>query len=140
MSHRNVTRRRVVAPATGEVITKQYPKDECDINNILSQYKKTGIINHINSNRGEYIDLPSSPDYQSALNLALEAQNAFSTLPAVVRERFRNDPKYLLAALQDLNMRPELEQLGIINPKPAPAPASPASSPVNPPIVPASAE
>lgn len=126
-------RRRVVAPQTGEIVTKQYPKDECDINNILSQYKKTGIINHINSMQGEFIDLPSELDYQAAMNLGIRASEAFASLPAVVRDRFRNDPRYLLAALGNPAFKAELEGLGVLR-KPESAAPPPASGPGSVPV------
>lgn len=125
---RSSSRIRVYAPETGEIVTKQSHRAECDINNILSQYKKTGVISHIMSRQGEYLDLPSSPDYQSALNLVLEAQEAFAHLPAVVRDRFNNDPKRLLAALGDPAFTAELQDLGILS---RPAPAASAAAPAN---------
>ena len=67
-----------VITETGDIsMTKQSHKDECDINRILSQYKKTGIITHINNNQHMYTDLPSDVDYQSSLNTILSAQDSF---------------------------------------------------------------
>lgn len=103
--------------------TKQSCKDECDIHKILSQYKKTGILTHINSARPNYTDLPSSSDYQTALNTIIEAENCFSDLPAVVRDRFGNDPETFLKAFGDPKMADELRELGLLRPvqgEPAP--------------------
>lgn len=114
---------------TGSVSpTKQYPKDECDINNILKQYSKTGIITHINRNSGSYLDLPSSVELQEAYELASRAEMAFADLPAKVRERFRNNPQLFLAAFNDPKMADELRELGLLNPLPPseePAAAAP---------------
>ena len=59
--------------------TKQSFKDECDINNILSKYQKTGIVNHINQSEGQYGDFTSEQDYQKALNTVIQAQDMFSS-------------------------------------------------------------
>lgn len=122
-------RRKVTAPIDDEMVTKQSHKKECDIHNILSQYQKTGIINHINAHEPEYTDLPAALDYQEAIEMVRTAQESFGDLPSVVRERFKNDPFNLLAALGDPAMRDELEELGIIR---APEPAPPAPQPAPP--------
>jgi len=125
----------VTNPETGEVtkppsMTKQSFAAECDINNILKQYKKTGIISHINAQaaRGTYQDLPDDVDYQSALNLIINAENAFATLPSGVRDRFGNDPAEFMAFMADPKNAEEIVQLGLATPRaqessPGPDPA-----------------
>lgn len=104
---------------TGDVqVTKQSHKAECDINNILSQYKKTGIINHISSNQPKYIDLPDALDYQTSLNTIMQAQDSFASLPAVVRDRFNNDPANFLAAFTDPAQHDYLREHGFLKPIP----------------------
>lgn len=111
-----------------ELITKQSHKDECDIHKILKQFKKTGIITHINTRQALYQDLPASMDYQEAIEMVRDAQSAFMELPALVREQFKNDPYQLLAALGDPARRAELEELGIVSKPPQAAPqAAPAA-------------
>lgn len=106
-----------------ESMTKQSHKDECDIHKILNQFQKTGIINHISPNQPRYLDLPDSFDYQSAINLVLDAQEAFATLDASVRDRYGNDPERFLAAIQDPTQREYLESVGVFEKKkPPPAP------------------
>jgi len=117
----NTPRNRVLALHEDEMVTKQSHKKECDIHEILKQYQKTGIINHINSREGAFTDLPEALDYQAALELVRDAQEGFSELPSLVRERFNNDPYELLAAIGNPELRPELVELGIIN---APAPGT----------------
>lgn len=111
-----------------ELITKQEFKDECDINNILEQYKKTGIINHIMQSQPSYLDLPSDLDYQTSLNTMEHASTAFATLPSAVRRYFDNDPARLLSALTDPAMRITLEELGILQ---GPASPQPPGNPIN---------
>lgn len=132
--HDRVTEDNVqVDPVTGEVsvmpsMTKQSFKAECDINNILKQYRVTGQIAHIanNARQGAYEDLPDPVDFQDAMNLVLEAQNSFASLPSKVRDRFGNDPAEFLAFMGDPANATEIEALGLTTQRPAPeAPPSP---------------
>ena len=124
-------RLRVFAPHSDEQITKQSHKKECDIHNILSQYQKTGIITHLSGREPAYADLPAAVDYQEAIEMVRDAQESFADLPSAVRERFKNDPFELLAALGDPKNRDELTSLGILQPAPGsgpiPAPTSAAA-------------
>lgn len=113
-------RRRVaIVDAGGPTMTKQSFKDECDINNILSQYRRTGVLTHIraNASAGVYTDLPSEVDYQAALHTVMAAADAFDSLPAKVRARFNNDPEQFLAAFRDPDLEDELLKLGLLKPK-----------------------
>lgn len=114
-----------------EEITKQSFKDECDIHKILDQYKKTGIINHITPNQPMYLDLPDNLDYQASLNLIMEAQEAFQTLPSAVRDRYGNNPENFLEALNDPKQRDFLEEIGVFQRKivPSGVPAAPPPGP-----------
>lgn len=125
---RPFNRLRVQVSCGDELITKQEFKDECDINNILTQYKQTGIIQHIQTQTPIYSELPDEIDYQQSLNIMAQAQDAFSTLPSVVRRYFSNDPSQLLSALNNPDMRTTLEGLGVLQ---GPATPQPAGNPVN---------
>lgn len=96
-----------------ETRTKQSFKDECDINNILSKYAKTGIVNHINQSEGQYGDFSSEQDYQKALNIVIEAQNTFASLPAEVRDKFANDPAQFLKFTEKEENIEELVKMGL---------------------------
>ena len=54
---------RVSFETTGDSRTKQSFKNECDVNNILKNYNKTGVMPE-NHNPGEYRDLDGT-DYQA---------------------------------------------------------------------------
>lgn len=113
-----------VHPEIGEhSLTKQSSAQECDINHILNQYQRTGVLTHVNSSTPSFEDLPSDYDYQSAINIQLQAEAAFAALPSNIRERFANDPSLFLSAFQDDKLTEELRELGLLNPK-APEPAS----------------
>lgn len=97
-------------------MTKQSCKDECDINKILKQYQRTGIISHINNSKSQYLDLPSDVDYQFSMNTLIQAQDAFASLPSVVRDYFSNDPEKFLSAFGDPKMRNRLQEWGLLKP------------------------
>lgn len=128
----SVIRRRTYAPSGEPSMTLQQFKEECDINNILSQYKKTGIIQHISKSQPLYAELPDSIDYQQSLHTIMAAQDAFEALPSVVRRYFHNDPAELLNAMTDPAMNDKLIELGVRN---LPATPQPAGNPANVPPV-----
>jgi phage internal scaffolding protein len=114
---------RVFAPVGMYSLTEQSHKDSCDINNILSQFKMTGIVSHINRSQPMYGDLPDYVDYQDALHTVDKGSEAFASLPSVVRDRYGNDPYKFLAALKDPAQQDQLREWGILKSKPAPAPS-----------------
>lgn len=114
-------------PNTGEILpsmTKQSEMDACDIHNILKQYSPAGLQQLIaeNTARGQYVDLPDDIDYQAGLNTVLEAQAAFATLPAKVRERFHNNPAEFLEFMADPNSQDEAIRLGLATDNRTPPP------------------
>ncbi|AXH74611.1 MAG: internal scaffolding protein [Microviridae sp.] len=116
---------------TGELVkepsmTKQSFKDECDINNIIRDFTKSGQIAHINERgAGRFADLPDQLDYQMAMTIAQQANQAFEALPAQIRARFENDPAQFLAFCDDPNNAPELVELGLAEAVPKPQAAPP---------------
>lgn len=106
-------RKRVGLSFEGEVTrTKQSMKAECDINNILAKYQKTGAVSHLAKHGGSYGFAPAL-DFHSAVNLVQRAQGMFDDLPASLRRRFNNDPGEFLAFIQDPANTPEAIKLGL---------------------------
>lgn len=136
-------------PKTGELVklpsmTKQSFKEECDINNIVKRFELTGVIDHLNqkAREGVYTDLPDPLDFQGALELVREAQDAFNSLPADIRARFQNDPEAFLSFTSDPSNQDEMIKLGLAVDNRPPAAAGsqplepPAAVPVPPPVPP----
>lgn len=98
---------------------------ECDINNILAKYKKTGLIEHARQHVGHYGDFTGIQDYQTSLNQVMAAQAMFMSLPASLRSRFSNDPGQFLDFVINPANEAELIKLGLANPKPAPSNTAP---------------
>lgn len=113
-----------------ESYTIQSGKDQCDINNIIRRYQRTGILEHINKSTADYIDLPDVSDYQASLNFLMQARDAFNQLPSTIRDEYDNDPGEFLAALGDPANHSHFVDLGIF--KAPPTYQSPQSPPVDP--------
>lgn len=119
-----------IDPDTGEELvsmTKQAFKDECDINNIMRKYERTGTLDHVASSVPQYGEYMSPYSYQESLNAILFAQEQFSNLPAELRARFGNDPAELLAFMDDPDNLDEAVKLGLVQ-KPSSTIPQPLSS------------
>lgn len=105
-----------------ETLTQQQFKDECNVNNILAKYKKTGMINHVNKHQGQFGDFSGLEDYQTSLQKLKQAQDNFETLPSELRIKFGNDPAKLIEFLADEKNNEDAYNFGlkIRPPKPEP--------------------
>lgn len=102
--------------------TKQEFQRESDINNIMAQYVNYGQIPPA-ARTGIYGDVSEIGDLLTAERTILQANEAFNSLPANVRDRFKNKPQNMLEFVQDPANREEAISLGLINKPPAPPPA-----------------
>ena len=96
-----------------ETLTQQQFKEESDINEIVRRFGLTGQMPE-NVNLPRYGDFTEVTDFQSALNLVLQAEDEFMRLPAELRARFQNDPGALLDFVHDDRNRDEAIKLGLI--------------------------
>jgi len=99
--------------------TQQQFKEECDINNIVKKFSTTGEFTHLTRKQGTYQDFSEITDYQTMLHQVQYAEEAFASLPATIRARFRNDPGELLSFIQNEKNYDEAVTLGLIEPKPS---------------------
>jgi len=96
-------------------ITEQHHAEQCDVNNILATYMKTGVLPAIDPN-AQYGDL-SDFDYQSMQNQIANARSLFEQLPENVRARFGNEPHRFLNFVEDEKNYDELVLMGLANKK-----------------------
>lgn len=97
-------------------LTEQHHKNDCDVNQILSRFMKTGVLDSRNVKEPLYGDFSGAPsDYRQAVELLNEARGRFMSLPSSVRERFGNDPGALLDFLEDPANREEAAKLGLLS-------------------------
>ena len=97
---------------TGDSRTKQSFKDECDVNNILRNYSKTGVMPE-NFNPGQFLDLDGT-SYQEYMQTVASAQSMFAELPSGLRKRFDNDPSKFLSFTANPDNIAEAHNLGLL--------------------------
>jgi len=93
-------------------MTEQSHKEECDINNIVAKYQKTGVIDHRSKYEPQY-GFATSADLQTALNTIKTADNMFNDLPSSIRDRFNNSPGAFLDFVQDKDNHQEMFEMGL---------------------------
>lgn len=97
--------------------TKQSFKAECDINNIMARYLKTGVLEHVRQNVGQYLDVTGA-DFQAAQELVAGAHSMFHSLPSAIRTKFDNDPAEFLEFMENPRNAEEARELGLLPPLP----------------------
>lgn len=98
---------------TGDSMTNQQFKEECDVNNILAKYKRTGLLSHVSRTQGQFGDFSTLDDYQTSLHKVMKAQESFGLLPSEVRNKFQNDPAKLIDFLSDSKNDEEAYKYGL---------------------------
>lgn len=84
--------------------TRQEFRDESDINFLMKRYENTGIPPWKDgAPPPQYLDVSVVPDFQSAMNAVIDAENAFMSLPATVRKEFDNDPVRFVEFASEVN-------------------------------------
>lgn len=110
-----MTRPRVQLDFTDVPIqTRQSSRDECDINSIMAKYRSTGQITHLNQRQPQFGDFDGPRDFQDAQQRVHAAEEAFSLLPAHIRDRMNNDPKVFLEFMANPSNEDEARALGLI--------------------------
>lgn len=115
-------RRRVRTLVEGETRTKQSMKDETDINLIVRQYNRNGIITHLSQKMPSYDDMAHdnvighTMDLHAAMNFVKAAESAFMELPPELRKRFDNDPVKFVTFCDDPENQDEMVKLGLADP------------------------
>lgn len=110
----------------GEVLpsmTRQEFAEECDLNQIMKRYEKTGMLPVNAQSEPRYIDFTQSPaDLQEAMRVMIEAEAAFMSLPASVRRDFDNDAMRFVEFAEDGANLGKLREWGLAPPEKAPEP------------------
>lgn len=101
---------RISFPGPGR--TRQSAKAECDINNIMSRFQKTGVFDFTTRKLPSYGDV-TGVQFDSAMQLISEARAMFGDLPASVRAEFDNDPAAFLDFASDPANADALVEMGL---------------------------
>lgn len=96
--------------------TQQNFKEQCDVNEIMKRFERTGVLDHLNEyqgNYGDFIEVPQS--FHEAVNQVLSAQDMFMTIPARIRAEFNNDPGVFIEFVSDPNNIDRMIEMGLAN-------------------------
>lgn len=99
----------------GESMTLQSEAESCDINKIMERFDRTGQL-PVSMKAPPTFGDARIVDFQTAKQIVLDAEFAFSQLPAQTRKEFGHDPENLLKALSDSSEHntKKLLELGIL--------------------------
>lgn len=118
-----IDRVSVTSNTVGVSLTKQSEAESCDVNKIIKQYKRSGVLPTPIQIDPRYGDA-SVPDYQSCLNIVIAAEGSFYSLPSAIRSRFDNNIAKFMDFVHDPANTEEGIKLGIFQ-----APEKPLNQP-----------
>lgn len=114
------TRRPHSVDFSEPILTDQSYAAACDINNIMAQYSKTGLLPETTTIPPRYVDNTVIPSLEQAFNIVNSAYDTFYDLPATIRKLMDNDPSQLENFISDANNRDLLLKHGILVAKESP--------------------
>lgn len=106
--------KKYVFKTTGESLTQQHFKEECDVINIIKRHDRNGIIEHVQRGQARYGDFSEVADYREALDLVRDAQEEFMSVPSDIRKKFDNDPGKFYEFVSNPDNKEELKKMGFI--------------------------
>lgn len=95
-------------------LTDQSYANACDINVIMAQYAKTGLLPQNSTIPPRYIDTTQVPTLEQAFSAVNSALEAFNDLPPTIRKLMDNDPSQLENFIADPNNADLLLKHGIL--------------------------
>lgn len=96
-------------------LTEQIHRDDCNINSVVSRYRKTGILINAREKLGEYKTAPNFT-FHEAMNFVSKTNEMFEMIPADIRNRFQNDPQAFSEFAENPENQDELIKMGLIEP------------------------
>lgn len=93
---------------------KQSHRKECDINSIVRQYEKTGLLTPVVERPGVFVDVSEVGDYRTALENVRVADDMFMDLPSGIRAEFANDPAEFLDFCTDPDNEDRMREMGLL--------------------------
>jgi len=106
--------KKYVFKTSGESLTQQHFKEECDVINIIKRHDRNGIIEHVQRGQARYGDFSEVADYREALDLVRDAQDEFMTIPSDIRKKFDNDPGKFYEFVSNPDNKEELKTMGFV--------------------------
>ncbi|AJK28303.1 putative minor capsid protein [Eel River basin pequenovirus] len=139
--HTDETRRKARVRTKNDLESKTVRSElvRSEIKHILAQYEQTGVIDHLANVDLQFRDVSEFTDFADLMRQTKIAEMEFMKLPSKLREVFNHDVNEWLDVAHDPEKleakRPQLEKLGVLDPK-EPAPAAPPTPPATPPAQP----
>jgi hypothetical protein len=99
-----------VVTVCGESKTDQSFADSHDINRLIADAERKGLLRAVGKFEGEMDDFPAY-DFQEAQNMMAKARTMFEEMPAGVRTRFK-DPATFMQYVNNPENREALEKMG----------------------------
>nr|QJB19020.1 MAG: internal scaffolding protein [Microvirus sp.] len=96
--------------------TSQEFAEESDINNIMARYIKTGTI-PVYADRMMLDGDMHEMTFHEMQNVIANATSSFMQLPAVIRERFDNDPAKFVDFASEKGNQDQLREWGMLSPE-----------------------
>lgn len=110
--------------------------ERAEISQILRKYEGVGIVDHLANVDRIFRDVSEFEDFADLMRQAKEAERHFLELPPQLRDVFDNDHHRWLDVAHDPEkldeVRPKLEELGLLEPVATPAEAGPPPTPAAP--------
>lgn len=104
-------------------LTQQHFKEECDINNIMDRYRKTGYLVdplQVRTSMPKFEDFTEVPSFHEAQILIAKSKESFEALPSHIRKRFNNDAMAFVDFCTDPENKDEMIKLGLLPEPPTP--------------------
>ena len=97
-----------------ECRTEQHHADSCNIENILAEYDRTGVVSNINKAVAQYGDFSEVNEFQESQNMVIQYSNAFMELPSEIREQFNNDAGSFFEFASNPANKEQMQSMGLI--------------------------
>jgi len=102
-----------VVTVTGPNKTDQSFKDDLDVNVLVQDAQRKGLLRHVDQWKGEYDDIPAG-DFQEAQFIVAKGKSMFEALPSSRRNQFHNDPAEFMSFVQDPANQETLRKWGVL--------------------------
>lgn len=96
-------------------MTQQCFSEASDVNRIMSRWLSGGPPPVSDAAKAVFRDVSHGRTFQESLDLVLEVQEGFDSLPADLRSQFKNDPSLLLDFVNDPSNESECVKLGLLD-------------------------
>lgn len=116
---------RVQTIFTEPTITQQHFAAECNINQIIARFNKTGVLGDGKPTPPSYADVSLFGDFRESQEKIQKGKAAFAAMPVEVRRLAGGDPSRLWDVLVNPENRQILENAGVLNPRKPPVPDNP---------------